>query len=169
MPNDVGFPIHVRVIKAKLEVSMYELVRSMPDILASYLINYHISAQRTGLKLDLPQDIAGHRLLFESAERGNNVWWDLGPKEKLPAYLNNLFCSIQFGCANLLSRPVFSLVQSLSTHHCSTLIPRSTLPLFGSANASLNRSLNRSRFPLLLHASSTLDFIRLRSKRQSAT
>lgn len=132
MPNDDGFPIHVRIIKAKLEVSMYELVRSVPNILASYLIYYRSSAQRSGPTLDLPQDVAGHGLLFESAEGENNVWWDLIPKEKVRASVNNLCCLIQFGCANLLSRLVFLLRQPLSAHHCSTLIPRSLCRYFAS-------------------------------------
>jgi hypothetical protein len=75
----------------------------------------------------------------------------------------------QFSCANLLSRPVFLLRQPVSAHHCSTSISRSISPLYGSANAFLIRSLNRSPFPLLPHASSALPFSRLRSKRQSET
>lgn len=71
--NYDGFPIHVQVIKGKLEAAVYELLHSVPNILASYLLYYRITAQRTGPMLALPQDIAGHRLFFEIAEGENNI------------------------------------------------------------------------------------------------
>jgi hypothetical protein len=107
--------------------------------------------------------------LFERAEGEKNVWRDLSPEQKVRAYVSNLFCSIQFNCANLLSRPAFLLSQLVSAHHYSISISRSTSPLFGSANASLNRSPNYFLFLLLPHASSALLFLSPRSKRQSGT
>jgi hypothetical protein len=170
MPNYDGFPIHVQVLEVKFEAAVYELLRSEPNILASRLLYHRIPVQHVGPRLDLPQDIAGRRLfLFERAEGENNVWRELSPEQKVRAYVSNLFCSIQFNYANLLSRPVFLLSQPVSVHHCSTSISRSTSRLFGSANASLNKSPNRSPFPLLLHANFALLFSRPRSKRQSGT
>ena len=170
MPDYDGFPIHVQVPEVEFEVAAYELLRSEPNILASRLLYHRIPVQHVGPRLDLPQDIAGRRLfLFERAEGENNVWKDLSPEEKVRASANNLFCSIQFRRARLLSRPVSSLNQPVSAHHYSISISRSTSPLLGSANAFLNRSLNCSLFPLLLHANSALLFLRPRSKRQSGT
>jgi hypothetical protein len=170
MPNYDGFPIHMQVPEVKFEVAVYELLRLEPNILASYLLYHRIPVQHVSPRLNLLQDIAGRRLfLFERAEGENNVWHDLSPEEKVPAYVSHLLCSIQFSCANLLSRPVFLLSQPVSAHYCSTSISRSTSPLFSSANASLNRSPNRPPLPLLPHASSALLFSRPRSKRQSGT
>jgi hypothetical protein len=167
MPNYDGFPIHVQVPEVKFEVAVYELLRSEPNILASRLLYHRIPVQHIGPRLDLPQDIAGRRLfLFERAEGENNIWHDLSLKEKVRIYIVYLLRSIQFSYTNLLSRLVFLLSQPVSAHYYLTLISRSTSPLFGSANASLNKSPNRSIFPLLPHASSALLFSRLRSKRQ---
>ena len=168
MPNYEGFPIHVQVADVKFEVAAYELLRSEPNILASRLLYHRIPVQHVGPRLNVPQDILGRRLfLFERAEGENNVWYDLSPEEKVRTYANHLLRSIQFSCANLLSRPVFLLSQPVSAHHCSTSISRSTSPLFGYTNASLNISPNRSPLPLLPHANSALLFSRPRSKRQS--
>ncbi|KJA25526.1 hypothetical protein HYPSUDRAFT_64707 [Hypholoma sublateritium FD-334 SS-4] len=83
MPDFDGFPIEVQVPEAKFEVAVYELLHSVPDILASRLLYYRIPVQNIGPRLDLPEDIAGRRLfVFERAEGENNVWYDLSPEGK---------------------------------------------------------------------------------------
>jgi hypothetical protein len=170
MPNFDGAPIHKQVPEVKFEVAVYELLRSEPNILASRLLYHRIPVQHVGPRLYLPQDITGrHLFLFERAEGEKNIWRGLTPEQKVRAYVSNLFCSIQFNCANLLSRLVFLLSQLVSAHYYSISISRSTSPLFGSANASLNRSPNCFPFLLLPHASSALLFLCPRSKQQSGT
>jgi hypothetical protein len=126
MPNFDGFPIHIQVPEVKFEVAVYELLRSEPNILASHLLYHRIPVPHVSPRLDRPQDIAGRRLfLFERAEGENNVWWDLSLEQKVCAYVSNLFYSIQFNCANLLSRPLFLLSQLETEHPClCTLVPQ---------------------------------------------
>ena len=103
MPNFDGLPIHKQVPEDRLEVVVYQLLCSEPDILASCLLYHSIPVQHVSPRLDPPPDIAGrHLFLFERTEGENNVWWDLGPEQKVRAYFSNLFCSIQFNFANLL-------------------------------------------------------------------
>jgi len=103
MPNFDGAPIHWYVLEVKFEVAVYQLLGSEPNILASRLLYHRIPVQHVGPRLDLPQDIAGrHLFLFERTEGEKNVWWDLSPEQKVRTYFSNLFCSIQFNCANLL-------------------------------------------------------------------
>ena len=95
MPNYDGFPIHVQVPEVKLEVAVYELLRSEPNILASRLLYHRIPVQHVGPRFNLSQDIVGRRLFFfERVEGENNVWHDLSLKEKVRAYINYLFFSI---------------------------------------------------------------------------
>ncbi|KDQ58297.1 hypothetical protein JAAARDRAFT_78600 [Jaapia argillacea MUCL 33604] len=83
MPNYDGFPIHVQVPEVKFEVSVYELLRSEPNILASRLLYHRLPVQYVGPRLEIPQDIAGRRLfLFERTEGENNVWYDLSPEQQ---------------------------------------------------------------------------------------
>ncbi|KAK0710253.1 3-hydroxybutyryl-CoA dehydratase [Lasiosphaeria miniovina] len=83
MPLFDGFPIHAQVCRVKFEVATYELLRSESNILASRLLYHRIPVQHDGPRLDLPRDIAGHRLfLFERAEGYNNIWHDLSSEQK---------------------------------------------------------------------------------------
>jgi hypothetical protein len=101
MPNYDGFPIHVQVPEVKFEVAVYDLLCSEPNILVSRLLYHRIPVQHVGPRLDLPQDIAGRRLLlFERAEGENNVWYDLSREEKVRGYVSHLLRSSQFSCAN---------------------------------------------------------------------
>jgi hypothetical protein len=100
MPNYDGFPIHAQVPEVKFEAAAYELLRSEPNILTSRLLYHRIPVQHVGPRLDVPQDIAGRRLLlFERAEGENNIWYDLSPEEKVRAYVSHLLRSIQSNCA----------------------------------------------------------------------
>ncbi len=85
------------------------------------------------------------------------------------AYVSYLNRSIQFSFDNLLARLVFLLSQPVSVHDYSTSFFRLTSPLFGSANASSNRSPSLPPFLSLLHASFVLLLSLPRSKRQSGT
>lgn len=88
MPDYDGFSIESQVPEVKFEVAVYQLLRSAPDILASRLLYYRIPVQHAGVRLDIPQDIMGRRLLlFEKAEGDNNVWRDLSSDEKVCAYV----------------------------------------------------------------------------------
>ena len=168
MPNYDGFPIEVQVPEVKFEVALYELLRSEPNILASHLLYHRIPVQHLGPKLDRPQDIVGRRLfLFERIEGENNVWYDLSPEGKVGA-CRPLNSGIQFSCDNMPSRQVFLLSQPVSVHHYLNSFFPLTSPLFGSANASSNRSPSLSPFPSLLHASFVLLLSLPRLKRQSA-
>jgi hypothetical protein len=69
MPNYDGFPVHVQVPEVKFEAATYGLLRSVPDILASRLLYHRIPVQHVGPRLDLPQDIAGRRLLLFEEQR----------------------------------------------------------------------------------------------------
>ena len=81
MPNYDGFPIHTRVSGVKFEAAAYELLRSVPNILAARLLYHRVPVQRVGPKLDPPQDILGrHLFLFERTEGEKNVWGDLSPE-----------------------------------------------------------------------------------------
>ncbi|KDQ49291.1 hypothetical protein JAAARDRAFT_200997 [Jaapia argillacea MUCL 33604] len=83
MPNYDGFPFHEQVTEVKFEVSVYELLRSEPKILASRLLYYRIPVQHVGPRLEIPQNIAGRRLLvFERAEGENNVWYNVNPEQE---------------------------------------------------------------------------------------
>jgi hypothetical protein len=169
MPDFDGFPIRVQVQEAKFEVAVYELLRSEPEILVSCLLYYRIPVELAGPRVDIPQDIVGRRLfLFERAEGKNNVWWDLNAEERVCAYVKTPFPSTQSKCSDHLFRAACLLSQLVSVHHCSASISPPILLLLGFANASLNRSLNHSPFPSLLHASFVLLFSGLRSRPQSA-
>lgn len=103
MPDFEGWPFHAQVIEVKFEAAAYVLLRSEPSILASRLLYHRIPVQYVGPRRDLPQDIAGRRLfLFERAEGENQVWWTLGPEEKVCANVRHLLYSFRTSCANLL-------------------------------------------------------------------
>jgi hypothetical protein len=108
---------------------------------------------------------------FSLKEQRERIMYGTTSAEKRRCVAMSGICSAQFNLVVpiLRSRPIFSVSQPISAHHCSTLISHPTSPLVGSADASLNRSPNRSPFPLLPHASSALLFSRPRSKRQSGT
>jgi hypothetical protein len=99
-------------------------------------------------------------------EQRERIMYGTTSAEKRRCVAMSAICSAKFNLVVpiLRSRPIFSLSQPVSAHHCSTLISRSTPPLVGSADASLNRSPNRSPFPLLPYTSSALPFSRPRSK-----
>ena len=81
----------MQVLEANFEASVYELLRSEPNILAPRLLYYRVPMQHVGPRRDLPRDIAGRRLfVFERTEGENNMWWDLSPEEKVRVYVNYL-------------------------------------------------------------------------------
>ena len=148
-------------------MAVYELLRSAPNILASRLLYHRIPVQHVGPRLDLPLDIAGRRLfLFERAE-GKKCMVRSQPGGEGACQCQS--SALPNSTDNLLSRPIFLLTQPVFVHHSSTSIPPSTSPQSGSANTSLNRSLNHFPFPLLPPASSALLFSLPGSKRQSGT
>ena len=84
MPGFEGMRIENQIPEVKFEVAAYELLRSESDILASRLLHHRIPVQHVGAKLEIPQDIAGRRLLlFERAEGENNVWEVIRPEQKV--------------------------------------------------------------------------------------
>lgn len=87
----------MQVSKVKFEVALYELLRSEPNIMDSYLLNYRILVQEVGPRLDVPQDIIGRCLLLLKRADGENIqWWDLGPKERVRAHANNCFAQSNY-------------------------------------------------------------------------
>ncbi|KFY82602.1 hypothetical protein V498_08533, partial [Pseudogymnoascus sp. VKM F-4517 (FW-2822)] len=83
-PDFDGFPIQKQIPEAKFEVAAYELLRSEPQILMSRLLHHRIPVQHVRPSIDVPRDIHGRRLfVFERADGENNVFKDLGPREKM--------------------------------------------------------------------------------------
>lgn len=123
MPDFDGFPMHRQVPEAMFEVAVYELLLSEPQILASRLLYKRFPVQHVAPRPDVPQDIVGRRLfLFQRTEGESSVWRNLGAKERVCAYFTAPLNPAHL--RKVFSRPVFSLSQPVSAHHCSTLIFR---------------------------------------------
>ncbi|KAH8587920.1 hypothetical protein B0O99DRAFT_379572 [Bisporella sp. PMI_857] len=166
MPNSNGFPIQLQVPEVKFEVAVYDLLRSEPNILASRLLYYHIPVQHISPRFDPFQD-AGRRLFLFEEQKERIMYSGISVQNKNCVPMLAI-CSAQLNLTvQIFVRPAFLLRQPVFAHYCSTSIFCSTSLLLGFANALLNRNLNRFLFPLLLHDSSALLFLRPRLKQQS--
>ncbi|KAK3373628.1 3-hydroxybutyryl-CoA dehydratase [Lasiosphaeria ovina] len=71
------------VSEAKFETEAYQLLRLVPNVLASLLLYYRLPVQLASTSVEVPKDILGRRLfVFERAEGENNVWKTLSPDHK---------------------------------------------------------------------------------------
>lgn len=66
------------------EAATYELLRFEPEIRASHLLYYRVPVQKAGVKVGVPTDLSGRRLMiFERAEGVPELWNDLSANNKV--------------------------------------------------------------------------------------
>jgi len=114
MPDFDGFPIEKQVPEAKFEAATYELLRTVPDVRVSNLLYHRIPVKYHSQQNQVPQDIAGRRMLLFNASKGvNNVWHVLSEQSKVCiAVLNVKYATLM--CLDNSS-------QTTGAHACGTL------------------------------------------------
>ncbi len=78
MPGYDGSTMDFLLWELEFKADACVLLQPVPAVLASRLAHYRAPVQHAGLRLDIPKDIAGRRLMvFERAEGENSVWRQL--------------------------------------------------------------------------------------------
>ena len=125
MPGFDGFPIEKQVPETLFEAAVYRLLRSEPDIRASYLLYYRPPKQSPGPTPSIPRNLNGRRLfVFERAAGCNNVWDGLNSKGKVRrmSFTSFLLSSTFLTVPSSIS----SISWLISARLCSATILRST-------------------------------------------
>jgi len=74
MPDFDGFPLDVQISDVKFEAATYQLLQAVPNVRASRLLHHRLPVQYDALRLTLPLDLFGRRLMvFERAQGDKSV------------------------------------------------------------------------------------------------
>lgn len=85
-PYAKSLPIPMKISEAEYEVALYEVLYPESDIRLAALLSNRIPQMHE--EDAQPKDILGRRLcVFEAPEGEKNVWWDLGPEDKVSTLL----------------------------------------------------------------------------------
>ncbi|KAK3360798.1 3-hydroxybutyryl-CoA dehydratase [Lasiosphaeria ovina] len=77
----------VQVSEAKFEAEAYQLLRFVPNVVASLLLYYRLPVQLASMSVQVPEDILGRRLfVFERPEGENSAWKTLSPDHKASSH-----------------------------------------------------------------------------------